>query len=313
MNDLGTLGGTESFAYGINASGQVAGGSFTGNGFSSHAFLYSNGTMADLGTLGALDSSAGSINDSGQAVGAVVGGDNSAVLYSNGAIVNLGRLPGGGDSYATSINASGQIAGFALTKSPYPRYHGFLYSNGTMADLGTLPGGSQSRALGINASGQVVGGADTSDGNSHAFLYSNGTMADLNTLLDPAFSWDLITANAINNLGWIVGTGEEHPSTQVRAFLLRPAMPGDANGDGSVDINDLTIVLTDFGQTGMAWSQGEFTGTGTVDINDLTIVLANYDTTYGSTGLVAVPEPSALVLIALGVVSLVACTWRRRR
>ena len=32
--------------------------------------------------------------------------------------------------------------------------------------------------------------------------------------------------------------------------------PGDANGDGKVDINDLTIVLSNFGQTGCAWSQG---------------------------------------------------------
>ena len=36
--------------------------------------------------------------------------------------------------------------------------------------------------------------------------------------------------------------------------------PGDANGDGKVDINDLTIVLTNYDKTGMAWSQGEFTG-----------------------------------------------------
>ena len=42
-----------------------------------------------------------------------------------------------------------------------------------------------------------------------------------------------------------------------------------------MDINDLTIVLANFGQTGMTWSQGEFTGDGTVDVNDLTIVLAN--------------------------------------
>ena len=34
--------------------------------------------------------------------------------------------------------------------------------------------------------------------------------------------------------------------------------PGDANGDGKVDINDLTIVLSDFGQTGMTLGHGRF-------------------------------------------------------
>ena len=51
-----------------------------------------------------------------------------------------------------------------------------------------------------------------------------------------------------------------------------------------------------------------------MDINDLTIVSANFGTTYASAaGLAAVPEPSALLLIALGVAGLVACTRRRRR
>ena len=59
----------------------------------------------------------------------------------------------------------------------------------------------------------------------------------------------------------------------------------------------------------MAWSQGIFTGDGTVDINDLTIVLANFGTTYGSAaGLAAVPEPSGVLLIGLALVNLVACT-----
>ena len=58
--------------------------------------------------------------------------------------------------------------------------------------------------------------------------------------------------------------------------VLASCIPGDANGDGQVDVNDLTIVLSHFGQTGMTWGQGEFTGDGTVDVNDLTIVLANF-------------------------------------
>ena len=62
-----------------------------------------------------------------------------------------------------------------------------------------------------------------------------------------------------------------------------------------MDINDLTIVLAHYGQTGMTWTQGEFTGDGTVDINDLTIVLAHYGQSLGASagGMAAVPEPRA--------------------
>ena len=52
MTDLGTLGGTNSVAYGINASGQVVGYAHTTGNAAAHAFLYSGSTMTDLGTLG---------------------------------------------------------------------------------------------------------------------------------------------------------------------------------------------------------------------------------------------------------------------
>jgi hypothetical protein len=87
--------------------------------------------------------------------------------------------------------------------------------------------------------------------------------------------------------------------------------PGDANGDGRVDINDLTVVLTNFDQTGMTWSQGDFTGDGKVDINDLTIVLTNFGTS-SATGIQAVPEPAGVVLFVIGAVGLVGFAWRRQ-
>ena len=40
------------------------------------------------------------------------------------------------------------------------------------------------------------------------------------------------------------------------------ALPGDANADGTVDISDLAIVLTNYDKTGMTWSQGDFNGDG---------------------------------------------------
>ena len=82
-------------------------------------------------------------------------------------------------------------------------------------------------------------------------------------------------------------------------------MPGDANADGQVDINDLTVVLANYNRMG-GWSQGEFTGSGTVDINDLTIVLAHYGQT-SIAGISAVPEPAGILLLAAGAFGLLAC------
>ena len=77
---------------------------------------------------------------------------------------------------------------------------------------------------------------------------------------------------------------------------------GQCQRDGKVDINDLTIVLSHFGQTGMTWSQGEFTGDGRVDVNDLTIVLANFGQSPGSSAAAAaVPEPGTWAFLAVGL------------
>ena len=103
------------------------------------------------------------------------------------------------------------------------------------------------------------------------------------------------------------------------AFTNMPSLGltilGDANYDGKVDINDLTIVLAHYNQTGMTWAQGDFNGDGTVDINDLTIVLAHYNQTVGSSaaGLAAVPEPSTIAIAAAALACLLACCRRKQR
>jgi hypothetical protein len=84
-------------------------------------------------------------------------------------------------------------------------------------------------------------------------------------------------------------------------ILKEVGFPGDANGDGTVDVNDLSVVLTNYDKSGMSWSQGDFDGNGTVDINDLSKVLTNYDKMAGSSvGVRAVPEPAIGLLLAVG-------------
>jgi probable HAF family extracellular repeat protein len=48
ITDIGTLGGTESFAYGISNSGKVVGSSRLVGDTATHSFLYSNGKITDL-------------------------------------------------------------------------------------------------------------------------------------------------------------------------------------------------------------------------------------------------------------------------
>jgi probable HAF family extracellular repeat protein len=88
MQDLGTLGGTVSYAQGINNSGQVVG--YDQNNGADSAFLYSGGVMQDLHNLLAPGftnwyiSTANAINDSGQIVGTggTVSGQTHAVLLT---------------------------------------------------------------------------------------------------------------------------------------------------------------------------------------------------------------------------------------
>jgi probable HAF family extracellular repeat protein len=243
MHEIGTLGGESNFANAINNAGQVVGESFTGDPKAPstlHAFVYdtATGVMKDIDTLGASYSDAFAINDRGQIAGEVfpitVDGGTRAFLYDNGAMVNLGVLPGGNPnafalSYARGINNLGQVVGSSTVGLVDPfnesLYHGFLYASGAMTDLGTLPGGTMSDAADINDLGQIVGSADTLDasGNlvTHAYLFEDGVMTDLNDLIDPSLGVLLAYATGINEKGQIVG-GSGNRNGQGFGFLLTP-------------------------------------------------------------------------------------------
>ena len=217
--DLGTLGGRNSQAFGLNDAGQVVGVAMQKDGLR-HAFVWKRGKMQDLGGL-LKDgySAAYGINRAGHCVGvsAFDARDNHAVLWRNGKITDLGTLPGGTGSFARAINSRDQIVGFGRVGDDT---HAFLYENEKMTDLGTL-GKDPSNANSINDAGAIVGASGIKGGRRHACIWLNKTPFDLNDCIPKADGWTLREAYKINSGGQIICLGANKTGI-LYALLLTP-------------------------------------------------------------------------------------------
>ncbi|MCU1235417.1 MAG: hypothetical protein JWP63_3384 [Candidatus Solibacter sp.] len=145
--DMGNLGGkVVNIGLAINNKGQAVGVSSLNDksspNFQTNAFLWTKGTgMRDLGTLpGDVASVGAAINERGDVVGFSFDKEGSprATFWRDGFMSDLNDLiPGNSPLYlllATSINSSGEIAGFGAVKSTCMgdpelcEVHGFLAS-----------------------------------------------------------------------------------------------------------------------------------------------------------------------------------------
>jgi probable HAF family extracellular repeat protein len=200
VRDLGALGGTRSFGYGLSDNGMVTGDAAPVNG-PGHAFLYANGTMRDLGTLPGVSSSIGlSINNDGQVTGSATTRTNQthAMLAGYGGMRDLGTL-GGNFSYGIGINNAGHVVGASTFGGDESQRHAFFYHDGMMADLGGL-GGIDSFAQGINDRDQIIGAVVDTREVAHSFIYTDGVVSMLGDFGGRyTGTWD------INNLGEVVG------------------------------------------------------------------------------------------------------------
>lgn len=225
--DLGTLGGKESAALGLNASAQVTGYASVASG-QSHAFLSgpNGGALHDLGTLGGTQSYGEGVNASGQVTGAsfTASGANHAFLTgpNGGGMRDLGTL-GGTTSVSQGVNVFGQAVGYSTLASGMN--HAFLSgANGSsLHDLGTLGGGT-SFGYGVNNDGQAVGYSTLASGGQHAFVFSNGAMTDLNSLIGGNYfaTFILEGATSISDTGYIVGYGRTN-TDHIIAYVLTPS------------------------------------------------------------------------------------------
>jgi probable HAF family extracellular repeat protein len=137
IESLGTLGGTASQAYGVNAKGVVTGWAENASG-DKQAFVTLNGALVGIGTLGGSASFGYGINLSGQVAGKAQIAGNGAThgfFYSDGIMHDIGTL-GGINSVAYAINDAGDVVGEAGVAAGAAR--AVLVSNGALVNLNSL-------------------------------------------------------------------------------------------------------------------------------------------------------------------------------
>jgi probable HAF family extracellular repeat protein len=209
--NLGTLGGSSSFALDINNLGQITGNAQTPLGEAAprlNTFLWNApGPMLNLGVLpGSNNFSRGyAINDAGTVVGEFDNNTSRAFIYASGTLSGLTRLAGDNDrGVAHDINNNGLVVGIS---SNGVASRATLWTQGQASDLGSVDGLSTTpaRAWGLNDAGSAVGLSrrDTSGSTSQATLWRPGQVPlGLGSLLPDSFS----QAYAINASGVIVGS-----------------------------------------------------------------------------------------------------------
>jgi probable HAF family extracellular repeat protein len=163
-------------------------------------------------------------------------------------LTDLGTITGSGNSYAFSINSSGEIAGYSLAAGTdnlgNSVDHAFLY-NGSMTDLGTLPGDADSVGLAINSSGNIAGfsSPNSSENGTHAILIdpTASTITDLGTLDNSGPNISL--AYGLNDSNAVVGYSFEAFNVPEAGFLYGTNIaPIGADGDYALAINDSNTI-----------------------------------------------------------------------
>ncbi|PXX08946.1 putative secreted protein with PEP-CTERM sorting signal [Nitrosomonas ureae] len=218
----------------INNNGEVIANSFRfRETLGVSVFWNENGEPAQL------ENAVNGFNDFNQMVGQeIYNGKVHATLYENGNITDLGTgFPWATRSIGIDINNAGQIIATAFGATTGRRSF-LIEEDGTVRAL--KGAGDQSEAIAINEHGIVVGWQylkPTTDSpyyterQSEAVIWDGHNQYQLNDFLDQGTKdagWVLISANDINDNGWVVGeafnilTGESHAYALSTDSMLSP-------------------------------------------------------------------------------------------
>lgn len=227
MVDLGSLGGQEGDATGLNSHGQIVGGADTakhgkGPEFLTNVFVWQNGRMKAVPGLDGSHAFVVAVNSAGQMAGAYspdpLKAKFAAALFTlSGRVTLLGGFPASQHGYSLSeaeaVNAKGQAVGISNNQA-------FLWSAGRLKKLMPPPGFTAADAGAINDAGIIAGKANKIGKGktaTHALLWNTaGQAKDLGVL--PGYTDSI--ARGVSNTGQVAGWVGQTGGTGVRGLTF---------------------------------------------------------------------------------------------
>ena len=282
---LQSLSGVQpAFVTGVNGTGTTFVGRALVAGGGSAAYVMRLGVLELLEPLNgaAGDATAVSVSDDGRTV---VGfstnedGVDEAVRWVDGEVEALGVLPWWATaSYATDVNRDGNVIVGRIMANGVAMH--FRWKGGHYEILeGLEPIGPvnvpYARTVRTNADGTVIVGGF----NDRAFYWTAPagvrplrTVAIESGIAVPCCTRFLNALDVSDDGRTILVRGR---GRDLVITLGRDPVPGDANGDRRVDLQDLNMLLSSFGSGS---SDGDLNGDGVVDLQDMNVLLQQFGT-----------------------------------
>jgi probable HAF family extracellular repeat protein len=186
-----------------------------------------------------------------------------------------------------------------------------------MVGLSDLPGGLvNSSAKGVSADGSIIVGFGTPTNFARAFIWdATHQMRNLQDVLINDYGlgasltgWTLHEASAISADGKFITGYATNPTGGIEGWLVNlaassPTLDGDYNGNGIVDAADYSVWRDHLGQSVTLPND---TTPGTMTQADYDVWKANFGNHAGSgSGAgAAVPEPTSLTMLVVGVLTI---------
>jgi probable HAF family extracellular repeat protein len=185
-------------------------------------------------------------------------------VWQNGAMTALPTL-GGNNGAVNQIDKHGEMAGLAENATPDPgcpapqvlQFKPVLWANGKIHELVTLDGDLDGAAFAINDYGQVAGASGQCSAFNpsilenlqplHALLWERGTVIDLGNLGGTGLGFGNLALN-LNNQAQVVGQSDLAGDANFHAFLWTKENGIEDLGTLTGDVNSVALGINDGGE-----------------------------------------------------------------